>query len=936
MAKSTSKALPDTVSILEDASRTGNVLSNDTGLIQVTKTKFAGSSFNVASGGTTIQGTYGYLTIWPDGRYSYTANTPKAESLAEGQTGTDVFTYTAVDASKKTLSTTLTLTVTGVNDGPLAVADSFSVKEDTNNAAFPNPVSGNVLANDTDVDLADTHTVSAVNGLAANVGAGVQGTYGTLRLNSNGSFTYTLDNSKTSVQALTDGQTVTDVFTYTNLDNHGASSITTVKISVVGTNDAPIAVADGAVVKENTNDAASPNPVSGNVLTNDTDPDTGDGHTISAVNGLAANVGLALQGIYGSLRLNGDGSFTYTLDNSQPSVQALAEGQTVTDVFSYTNTDNHGASSTATLTVTVTGTNDAPVAGNDALSTGVNTALVFAAADLLTNDSDLDKDALVLTAVSGNSDTHGTVSLDNGTITYIPDQDFAGQASFMYEISDGKGGSATGTVSVGVTSAPPVAVPDAASVKEDTNNVGFPNPVVGNVLANDTAPDSGDTHVVSAVNGAAANVGAAIAGAYGTLSLSADGAFTYTLDNLNPSVQALRDGQTATDVFSYTNEDNHGASSTTTLTVTVTGTNDAPTAGGDSYNWSMDTSITIPVRKGVLSDDKDVDGDPLHPVLVSGPSHGTLALNADGSFTYTPNTNYTGSDTFKYAASDGIATSNTATVSIHISDTHEWATNVYPSGDPAGLGWNPFTRTLFLVDSEADESPYFSNDNMLELNTRGERLATISLASFTKEPTGVAFGVDPNTGQHLMFVTDDDKKKVLVLDATDPLHPTLIRSFSTTGLDSTVIDTEDVTINPQTGNLYIAGELTHSIYEVTQAGDLVRKIELPDPITNPEGIAYDVQNNVFYVVGFFSQNVFKVSADTGQILETITDLAKRPNPYNDGRGLYPKGVELAPSSDDPSKMSLWVADYGYDQHATPDGRLFEIPLHVPFENSLLV
>ncbi|WVT76284.1 VCBS domain-containing protein (plasmid) [Sinorhizobium chiapasense] len=71
------------------------------------------------------------------------------------------------------------------------------------------------------------------------------------------------------------------------------------------------------------------------------------------------------------------------------------------------------------------------------------------------------------------------------------------------------------------------------------------------------------------------------------------------LDNLNPSVQALRDGQTATDVFSYTNEDNHGASSTTTLTVTVTGTNDAPTAEGDSYNWSMDTSITIPVRKGV-------------------------------------------------------------------------------------------------------------------------------------------------------------------------------------------------------------------------------------------------------------------------------------------------------------------------------------------------
>lgn len=90
------------------------------------------------------------------------------------------------------------------------------------------------------------------------------------------------------------------------------------------------------------------------------------------------------------------------------------------------------------------------------------------------------------------------------------------------------------------------------------------------------------------------------------------------------------------------------------------------------------------------------------------------------------------------------------------------------------------------------------------------------------------------------------------------------------------------------------------------------------------------------MVGFFSQDVFVVDADTGQIQNILTALERRPNPYNDGRGLYPKGVELAPSSDDPNQMSLWVTDYGYDQYAVPDGRFFEIPLHVPYENYLLV
>src|SRR5439155_1120235 len=138
------------------------------------------------------------------------------------------------------------------------------------------------------------------------------GTYGTLHLNADGSYTYTLDNSKQADHALPDCANATNSYTYTNSDNHGGSSSTSLDITVTGTNDAPVAVADTNSVTEDT----PPNPVGGNVLTNDTDVDVGDTHTVTAVT-LSLHVALPiLAGTYGTLHLNADGSYTYTLDNS--------------------------------------------------------------------------------------------------------------------------------------------------------------------------------------------------------------------------------------------------------------------------------------------------------------------------------------------------------------------------------------------------------------------------------------------------------------------------------------------------------------------------------------------------------------------------------------------------------------------------------------------
>jgi VCBS repeat-containing protein len=317
-----------------------------------------------------VAGTYGTLHLNTNGSYTYTLDNsnPAVQALAEGQTVSDVFSYTNSDVNGASSTTSLTVTVTGTNDAPVAVADVAAVKEDTNTLGQPNPATGNVLGNDTDVDAGDTHTVTAVNGSGAGVNADVAGTYGTLHLNTNGSYTYTLDNTNPAVQALAEGQTVSDVFSYTNSDVNGASSTTSLTVTVTGTNDAPVAVADVAAVKEDTNTLGQPNPATGNVLTNDGDVDTGDTHTVTAVNGSGAGVNADVAGTYGTLHLNANGSYTYTLDNSKPAVQALAEGQTVADAFGYTESDNHGATSTASLTVTITGTNDAPVVDNVAAS----------------------------------------------------------------------------------------------------------------------------------------------------------------------------------------------------------------------------------------------------------------------------------------------------------------------------------------------------------------------------------------------------------------------------------------------------------------------------------------------------------------------------------------------------------------------------------------
>jgi large repetitive protein len=462
---------------------------------------------------------------------------------------------------------TFTINVTPVNDVPVAVMDTATGDEDSALVI----AAADLLANDTGLGdgAAIVSVQAAVNGMVS---------YDTMT----GEITFTPDADYYGPAS----------FTYTIRDADGEESTATVNLTINNVNDVPVAVMDtGSVIEAGAAGAGIPS-ATGNVLTNDTDVDSGDTKTVSAVNGSALNVGATITTTYGTLVINANGSYTYTLDNSRPATNALSQGQQVSETFTYTMRDTSGATSSSTLTITVTGTNDAPIAVADTNTAVEDGAIVTGS--VATNDSDVDTGAVL--TYSLNAPVAGLVLNSNGSYSFNPSNAAyqslaAGQSTNVvanYTVTDQHGASATSTLTITVTGTndAPVAVADTGSVVEaGAAGAGTPS-ATGNVLTNDTDIDSGDTKTVSAVNGSALNVGATINGTYGTVVINANGSYTYTLDNSRAATNALAQGQTANDVFTYTMRDASGATSSTSLTITVTGTNDAPVVGTSTVRVS--------------------------------------------------------------------------------------------------------------------------------------------------------------------------------------------------------------------------------------------------------------------------------------------------------------------------------------------------------------
>ncbi len=247
------------------------------------------------------------------------------------------------------------------------------------------------------------------------------GTYGSFGLTTAGVWTYTLDNSKAAVQALTAGQTVTDKFSVVSSDG---TANTTVTITITGVNDVPVlgGTATGGVTED-----AVPNTATGTLTIADAD---------AGQSSFTAQAGTA--GTYGSFDLTTAGDWTYTLDNSKAAAQALTAGQTVTDKFSVVSSD--GTAST-TVTITVTGVNDVPtisdIANQAATENTVTGAIAFTVADAETAAETLSvsvtsSDAVLVPVqniVFGGSGA-------NRTVTITPAANQTGAATITISVSD--------------------------------------------------------------------------------------------------------------------------------------------------------------------------------------------------------------------------------------------------------------------------------------------------------------------------------------------------------------------------------------------------------------------------------------------------------------------------------------------------------------------
>ena len=639
----------------DDASTViGNALTDDTGagvdsdpdgdtLTVTAQTGVAGSN-----GGLFSIDAAGVVTFDPNGDF---------EDLAASATRNTTLTYEISDGNGGTDTATITVTVSGVNDAPTATDNVYNVGEDD-----ASTVIGNALTDDTGAGVdsdpeGDTLTVTAQTSVAgSNGGLFSIDAAGVVTFDPNGEF-----------EDLAVGATRNTTLTYEISDGNGGTDTATITVTVSGVNDGPTATDNVYNVGED--DAST---VIGNALTDDTgagvdsDPDTGDTLTVTAQTGVAGSAG-------GVFSINAAGVVTFDPNGD---FEDLAAGATRDTTLTYEISDGNGGTDTATITVTVSGVNDAPTATDNVYNVGEDDASTVIGNALTDDtgagvDSDPEGDTLTVTAQTGVAGSNGGLfSIDAaGVVTFDPNGDFEDLAisatrntTLTYEISDGNGGTDTATITVTVSG-----VNDAPTATDNVYNVGEDDAstVIGNALTDDTGagvdsdPD-GDTLTVTAQTGVAGSNG-------GLFSIDAAGVVTF---DPNGDFEDLAASATRNTTLTYEISDGNGGTDTATITVTVSGVNDAPVAVDDSYTVNPLVVSNIDPRVGTGAD-SDAEGDAISITQIIDPTapgtpislvvgtpvtlaSGTqVTLKSDGTLDVLTPAGLSPSDAFDYVITDG-------------------------------------------------------------------------------------------------------------------------------------------------------------------------------------------------------------------------------------------------------------------------------------------
>ncbi|WP_313702492.1 VCBS domain-containing protein, partial [Achromobacter sp.] len=633
----------------------------------------------------TTDAKYGKLVDNGDGTWSYQLNNglPAVQALNNGQTLTETIRYTITDADGDKSEATLTITINGQTDGPPVVT--------------PVDSDGNVTSAHNSVVEASGATVTGSIGVSAEAGitavtvagrdvTGASAANPVVITTDKGILTVTGYNAATGVISYSYKETggadnhsagddsVRDNFTVKVTDLAGKSTSNDLVIQIIDT--APVAKDDTASVTEDT-----ATPINGNVLANDT---LGADKSTVAITTTDAK--------YGKLVDNGDGTWSYQLNNGLPAVQALNNGQTLTETIRYTITDADGDKSEAVLTITINGQTDGPPVvtpvDSDGNVTSAHNSVLEGSGATVTGSVGVSAEAGITAVTVAGRDVTGAsaanpvvITTDKGILTVTGYNAATGVISYSYKetggadnhsagddsvrdnftvkVTDLAGKSTSNDLVIQIIDTAPVAKDDTASVTEDTAT-----PINGNVLANDTLGADKSTVAITTTDAK-----------YGKLVDNGDGTWSYQLNNGLPAVQALNNGQTLTETIRYTITDADGDKSEATLTITINGTNDAPVLQAHTKEILEDQTATGNVLQGAT----DVDSKTLTVTefTVNGVRYeagktatiagvGTLLIGANGSYTFKPDANWNGDvPQVKYTVSDGAA-STTSTLDIDV------------------------------------------------------------------------------------------------------------------------------------------------------------------------------------------------------------------------------------------------------------------------------
>ncbi|GLU36410.1 retention module-containing protein [Pseudomonas sp. NBRC 100443] len=554
------------------------------------------------------------FTLKADGSWTFDGKDPAYQHLANGETQVISIPVIVTDDQGANTTSTLTLTITGTNDAPVAQADSAAVNEDSQ-------INGQLQASDAD------QGAQLQFGSDSPLPAG-------FTLDQDGKWSF--DASDAAYQHLAAGQTQIISVPVVVTDDQGATSGSTLTITVTGTNDVPVAQAASAAVDEDqvsTGQLTACDADDGAVLTFSIDGNAPAGFTLKT-----------------------DGNWSF--DGKNPAYQHLADGEAQVISIPVIVTDEHGATNTSTLTLTITGTNDAPVA--QAARAAVN------------EDSQIDGQLQATDADQGAQLQFGSDSPLPAGFTLGQDGKWsfdasdaayqhlaAGQTqviSIPVVVTDDQGATSGSTLTITVTGTNDVPVAQAASAAADEDQVS-----TGQLVATDA--DDG-TVLTFSING---NTPAG-------LTLKTDGSWTF--DGKDPAYQHLADGETQVINIPVIVTDDHGATSSSTLTITVTGTNDAPVAQAGSATTEENT-----ILNGQVPAASDVDGTIVGYQLATdvGTGNGTLTFNSNGGYTFDPGHDFDSLPagvsrdvTFTYQAKDDSgALSDPQTITITVTGTND-------------------------------------------------------------------------------------------------------------------------------------------------------------------------------------------------------------------------------------------------------------------------